>query len=273
MDLETKKILRTLQSEFPFLKSVRESFSLHTGRILHRPHEDDFCALDLIPESAIGSYIDVGANNGQSIESISLFKPHAHIISFEANRLLAAKLARRYRDNSNVNVVGKGLSDSPGTFPLFVPSYKGFVYDALASLDRESAAGWINERTMLGFKPEKLTIAEDLCEVVTLDSQQLAPAFIKIDVQGYEFNVLNGARDTLRRHEPVLLVEVFRSDDRTVRLADELGYEEYYFDGSVLQKGQPKTSPNSFLVTSNRFATLGGHVGGGTRQKALAKID
>lgn len=33
--------------------------------------------------------------------------------------------------------------------------------------------------------------------------------FIKIDVEGYEEMVLQGAADTLRRNHPVLMIEIF----------------------------------------------------------------
>lgn len=43
--------------------------------------------------------------------------------------------------------------------------------------------------------------------VVNIDSLGLNPDFIKIDVEGYEFDVLRGARDTLEQYRPVLMVE------------------------------------------------------------------
>src|SRR5262249_10105906 len=152
------------------------------------------------------------ANKGQSIESILLFKPDAEIVSFEPNPSLAHKLTMRYKRRRNIHIVAKGLADSVGQFTLFVPCYKQAVCEDLASLDRESAANWIDEKRVFGFDPAKLFIAELKCEVSTLDMHQLAPIFMKVDVQGYEYNVLNGARETLRRWEPILLVEDFRGD-------------------------------------------------------------
>jgi FkbM family methyltransferase len=253
-----RKLLRTLQSEIPSIKRGKDVAYLHGRRILRIPHEKDFTVLRYFPPSSDGCYVDVGANQGQSIESILLAQPNATIVSFEANPSLAENLAQRYKHRSNIQIVPKGLSDSAGTFTLFEPSYRGFVYDGLASLDREAAASWINEETVFGFDPAKLSILKVRCQIDTLDAQRLKPIFIKIDVQGYEYNVLTGAWETLRRHEPVLLVEAFRSDTRTVRLLDELGYEEYYFDGSHLRKGAPIKGPNSFLITSGRIKTLFG---------------
>ena len=45
-------------------------------------------------------------------------------------------------------------------------------------------------------------------QVITLDSLALAPALIKIDVEGHEVQVLRGARNTILRFRPVLVIEV-----------------------------------------------------------------
>ena len=146
-------------------------------------------------------------------------------------------------------VVARGLGDACGTLPLFVPSYKGFAYDGLSSLDRNEAASWINEKTVFGFDPARLAIDTVACEISTLDAEGLAPSFIKLDVQGWESNVIQGGIETLRKYRPVLLVESFGSDPRTARLTECLGYEEYHFDRGRLQRGSPARSPNSFLIT------------------------
>jgi FkbM family methyltransferase len=243
-----KKAIRTLQSEIPILKEAKDLFYYHMRRTFAVSHETDFKALRYLAPSRGKCFVDVGANQGQSIESILLARPGENIVSFEPNPPLAENLARRYKKRENVRVVGKGLSDSPGTFTLFVPCYKGFVYDGAASLNRKAAASFINEKTVFRFDQTKLTISEVQCTVETLDAQNLSPAFIKLDVEGHEYNVLNGGRATLRQWAPVLLIESFRSDPRTVQLTKELRYQEYYFDGKALRKGSPTTSPNSYLL-------------------------
>ena len=245
-----------MQSELPFVKEAKDSIYLSARRSLRIPHERDFEALKIIPAYWPGSFVDVGANQGQSIESIRLFRPDAQVISFEANPGLALQLASRYGRQKNIHVVAKGLGDSPGRFTLFVPSYKGFLYDALGSLDKHAAGAWISDRTVFGFDAAKLSIAEMECQVDTLDAQQLAPVFMKLDVQGYEYNVLNGGRETLKTYEPILLVETFRDDARTVQLAEELGYEEYYYRRGFLWRGAPLDGPNSFLMTRRRYEAL-----------------
>jgi FkbM family methyltransferase len=60
----------------------------------------------------------------------------------------------------------------------------------------------------------------------------LAPTLIKIDVEGAEWYVLNGALETLRRHRPTVLLEVHPallpegvSTDDVVRLMEAEGFE------------------------------------------------
>lgn len=48
--------------------------------------------------------------------------------------------------------------------------------------------------------------------VETLDSLQLpAPFFIKIDVEGYEWEVLQGAKGTITKHKPICFIEIAKT--------------------------------------------------------------
>jgi FkbM family methyltransferase len=250
-----KKTLFTIQSRHTFLKGAKNNLYFYTRRCLRLPHEADFALLKLIPASAPGCYVDIGANFGQSIESILLYKPRAEIVSFEPTPWLAQRLARRYQLKNNVRIVPQALADQSGHLTLFVPSYKGLVCEDLASLDRNAAAEWIDEQRVYGFDRSKLEVSEISCEVSTLDAHSLDPIFVKIDVQGCEYRVLKGARETLRRCEPVLLVEDFGSHPRSADLTRELGYEEYYFSGGKLRRGRVP-GDNSFLLTTHRMRDL-----------------
>jgi len=164
-------------------------------------------------------------------------------------------LRRRYAPRREVTIVAAGLADRADSFSLFVPSYNGFLYDGLASFDRAAASRWLSSETLYGFDPARLRIEEIGCRVETLDSQGLDPIFVKIDVQGFEYQVLLGARATLKRSEPMLLVENVRADSRLIRLTEELGYEEFHYDDGRLKPG-PSAGENSFLLTERRRGSL-----------------
>ena len=80
-----------------------------------------------------------------------------------------------------------GLSDKAETRELFLPYYKGFMYDGLASFDEQSARAWLAEGRIIAFDPKQLKIERVACTTVTLDSLKLEPIFIKLDVRYMRF--------------------------------------------------------------------------------------
>ena len=253
---KVKKLFRTVQSEMAFLKEPKDSLYLHGRRLLRRPHEKDFWALSAIPDELPGCYVDIGANQGQSIESIKIVKPNASVISFEANAGLAAMLAKRYADRSDIEVRSWGLGNQNADAILYTPVYKGFVYDALGSFNREFATNWISLSTVYGFDSTKLEMRESSCQVRRLDDQGLKPIFIKVDVEGFELNVFNGGIATICQFEPVLMIESLRDNPELAKLLKGLGYDEYRFESREFRRGEATNTFNSLLMTSTRLESL-----------------
>jgi FkbM family methyltransferase len=247
-----RKLIRTVQSELFFLKDARDSFYFQSRRLLAKPHETEFHALRFVPEDLPGVYVDVGANQGQSIESIKVVRPKARVVSFEANPGLAAKLQRRYAGRADVIVQPYGLSDRPETRPLFVPVYRKFVYDGNASLDRDNALALYNSDNLFHFSPQKLELREVECSVQRLDEQGLEPLFIKIDVQGFEHRVILGGLETIRRHQPILMIECLHDHPDLVALLRSLGYDEYVFDELGFRRGKSTVAINQLVMTERR---------------------
>jgi FkbM family methyltransferase len=248
---DTKKLVRTIQTELPVLQRPKEWVRHQLHAVMRTPHDRDFAALKLLPVAEHELVLDIGANHGQSIASIRLFRPACPLIAFEPNPVLAGKLQRHAKGDANLEIRPFGLGAETGSFRLFIPSYNGWVYDGLASFDRDEAANWISPDTIYAYRPKLLQVDECTCEVRTLDAQNLSPGFIKIDVQGLEYDVLKGGLDTLRRSFPILMIEQFGTDRRLTDLVSGLGYVPYSFDGSRLLT-EPSRTPNTFLVPPGR---------------------
>jgi FkbM family methyltransferase len=60
----------------------------------------------------------------------------------------------------------------------------------------------------------------------TLDSYKLDKvAFMKIDVEGFEYDLLQGAKDTIARDHPILSIEIWgKNQPRVLPLLDSYGY-------------------------------------------------
>jgi hypothetical protein len=86
------------------------------------------------------------------------------------------------------------------------------------------------------------------------------PVFIKIDVEGFETNVIKGGMETLRKHEPVLLVESLHDKPELVDLVATIGFKPYHFAGGQFVAGFPAhgQTRNTFLITDWRMTQITG---------------
>ncbi len=135
---------------------------------------------------------DIGANVGFiSLETAAAMPIEIH--AFEPQPDLAAAIAVSARLNrfDRLHVYATAVGDREGTIPLCLPGH------SLHASIRSATPG---ERTI---DVPLLTI-----DSLVASGQLPAPAMIKIDVEGAEFQVLRGARQTLQSHQPVLLFEV-----------------------------------------------------------------
>jgi FkbM family methyltransferase len=212
----------------------------------------DFKALKYISGDSGHLYIDIGANYGQSIESILRYKPDVKIISFEPNLDIVKWLKGVYSRKNNVEIRDYGIGDKNGELDLFVPTYRGFSFDGLASFKEVEAISNINKETLYGFKDKYLKIQKVKCVIMKLDSLDLKPFFIKIDTEGYEQEVVLGGRETIKRFLPILLIENFKNNDEIAKLLKRWGYRIYRFQNGCFYRDQIGY-PNSFLIPEKKL--------------------
>jgi len=198
--------IRDLQTRAPFALAAKASVQRLARKLLKKPFEPEFSLLSRIHVND-RHVLDIGANRGQSIEAIRIFQPTAKIEAFEPNPLLADALTKRYRGDNSLRINNVGLGSQEESASLFVPFYRNFMYDGLASFSEEDATTWLNSERLWRFNPALLTIKKVPCTISTLDDFDLDPVFVKIDVQGFEREVLAGGEQMLLRAQPVILVE------------------------------------------------------------------
>lgn len=133
-------------------------------------------------------FLDVGANMG--IYTYKFSKTFASIVSFEPIIEVSRRISNLSVDN--VRVRNDAVSNEMGNLLLHIPIERGVLLHGLASL--ESRDTECEKR-----KVPVTTI--DHCEFTDVD-------FLKIDVEGHELNVVQGALKTIRQCLPVVLIEI-----------------------------------------------------------------
>lgn len=153
--------------------------------------------------------VDVGANEGITL---SVFATRfARVEAFEPNPGLTRRVEPALPANVRLHTVA--LSSAQGEAELRVPVDAGVLLEGWASLDRPQIG---DESTWRVVRVPTRTL-----DSFGLDEVDL----IKIDVEGHELSVLAGARDTILRHRPWLIVEVWdESRPEVIRTMSDLAY-------------------------------------------------
>jgi FkbM family methyltransferase len=128
---------------------------------------------------------DVGANVGQSVLRFNPYWPNAKIFCFEPVAQTFRQLIETTRELSNVRCENIALGASSGTGLIWLKSSSG-----LNSLKAE-----VNRQEMSIGMQEKINIItlDEFCQEHQIDNID----FLKLDVEGYELEVLKGAEQML----------------------------------------------------------------------------
>jgi FkbM family methyltransferase len=228
-------------------------------KLAGRAHDADLEGLRQIAVPSGALFLDIGANRGAASASIWTMWPHARLVAFEPNPMIVEKfggLTRRRGGEIHIAALG----DQPGDFPLHIPVYRGVVFDGLASLDENEAAGWLNSDTLFGFDKRRLEIRKVLCRVATLDSFNLRPFFIKIDVQGRERQVIAGGLETIAASRPIVFAESESLDiEQVLSMMSAWDYKVFRFDGLRFHEGASRTNVYFIPAEKLNLIRLAGH--------------
>ncbi len=122
------------------------------------------------------------------------------VFAFEPQPILYKYLRKLFTSRywSNVTLEDIALSNREGTFDFFVPGQPGATSPG-ASL-KEDVVGI--ESNVLATKVSTMTIDQYIAKI-----NVNSIAFIKIDVEGSELDVIEGATTTLRDYQPNFIIE------------------------------------------------------------------
>lgn len=149
--------------------------------------------------------IDVGVNIGAVLLNFACHSPEGSIIGFEPDErnFQKAKANLELNKLDNIEIIRKGLGSETTRAKIFKVN--------------ENNEGM--NRILVGANLPDGGVPFSEIEIIRLDDFAAERGFesidlIKIDVEGYELNVLRGAEQTLREFSPTLFIEV---DDNNLK--------------------------------------------------------
>jgi len=161
----------------------------------------------IINEEKAITFVDVGANTGQTIDLVRKDFKNAKIYSFEPTPNLVNQLKDKYKKDTGVTISEKALADFDGESKFYVSTYS--PTNSMLVPDIELYTEIHSDRA-----DDLKNLKEIIVPVTTLSNWYKANNFaeridvLKIDTQGTELQVLKGAEDLLKDKIKIIILEI-----------------------------------------------------------------
>ena len=152
-------------------------------------------------------FIDIGSHQGEFISRFLKNKKINKIYSFEPNVFLFRNLLKKFRLNKKIILSNNALGENTAIKKLF-----------LSNLTYNSSLSEFNRNSKY-LKFKNLILSENVnqsfskVKQITFDqyfkSKKIKNSFLKIDVEGYEYNVLRGASNKVKDIKYILIENQF----------------------------------------------------------------
>ncbi len=189
---------------------------------IRKQHEPD---IFIIRNLIFSLSIDVGANKGMYSNELS--KVSKVVFAFEPLKDMFDFLNVVTR--KNVVLFRMALGAKNGENEIYIPTKGDKIYYGLASIVPHDKRNKIKETIIVKkFDDVRGEMAEEVNEKID---------FIKIDVEGYENDVLIGMKSSITEYHPTILVEIEkRHNENYMRVFDFLfreGYRSYITENGI----------------------------------------
>jgi FkbM family methyltransferase len=147
------------------------------------------------------AFLDIGAHFGYfTLLAAQLVGKNGQVWAYEASKSTFAVLERNTAPFSQVKPHCLALSDAPGTvtfyeFPVLYSEFNSM------ELDQFGDTSWYRK-----YPPVKNEIPAVTLDAI-IQTQVFVPKIIKIDVEGAEDKVIQGAHKALKEHAPMVVLE------------------------------------------------------------------
>lgn len=190
-----------------------------------------------------GAFVDVGVNIGQSLIRVKTTLPDIEYLGFEPNASCVSYSQELIRKNKfkSCKILNCALSENVQILEL----NKTFSDDVRASIIAQ-------------LRPNAFSRVEDVLSLdFDLPFSNQSISFIKIDVEGAEFDVLKGMERSIRKYQPIITCEVLDSHntetlDFSSNRANMLGDFLHSMDYGIIQL----QTMNSGIISYNKIQSF-----------------
>ncbi len=178
-------------------------------------------------------FFDIGANTGIYTSFAQKFIPAGSVYAFEPIPELYTRLRYMFRKS---NIYKMAFSNEISEKRFKIPSISGKEFKSRGTLNLTYKE---NDET----RSRVIDVHTDTIDSFVKKKNIPRIGFIKMDVEGHEFQVIEGGSETLKKQKPVLQIEIEqrhyqRDISEIIEFINKIGYVCYYLDlgSSMLRK-------------------------------------
>ena len=207
------------------IKLIRKIFNPFGCDLVRYPHFEDKSFVDLLHRLEIDSLFDIGANVGQFAEEMRKHGYTKKIISFEPLNEAFCVLKNKAKDDNWI-ACHSAIGNEDGKIEINIS--KNLVSSSILEI----------QNTHINAVPDSFVLMKESVPIYKIDSiidkyaQDKLNIFVKIDTQGFEKNVIDGALLSLSRIQGFIMelsfITLYKGETLffdMVTYMDTLGYD------------------------------------------------
>jgi FkbM family methyltransferase len=239
--------MRFKDIEFLIKKIIPEKYLLEKRlkRAIKKKYEKELTLIKKFTDKSKEA-IDIGVYRG--VYSYELAKYFKFVHAFEPNPLIFPYLSKNLtKVIKNLKLYDIALSDKSGEVNLRIPNRtKSLFKKNVEELYKLGCATIHNENVFN--KYHQFNVKKNKLDNL-IKSKNIG--FIKIDVEGHELEVINGARKLIKENKPILLIEIEtkhtkKNINETINTINQYGYKSYFYENNELKSTDLLNSSNKF---------------------------
>ena len=191
----------------------------------------------------------------RGVYTFQLAKISKHVHSFEPNPLIFPYLNKNLQKLiKNLTLYNVALSDKNGETELRIPIRNKYANKNNYEEMYESGRATIHKNNIINSEYNSFKVRTVKLDDILINNPI---GFVKIDAEGHEKVILEGAKEIIKKRKPNLLVEIeeqFTNEktENTIEFINNLGYKSFFLEKNNLTKTEKLRNFN----TKNNYIFL-----------------
>ena len=223
-----EKYVRKFVTIYYFIRSIAIKFDIF---------EEDFKILKEIYKDKKINIIDIGASDGISANFFIKNLNIKNIYCYEPHFLFIKKLRKLKKKYQNIKIFKYGISTSNENIEVYIPKVFFFGIPLYLYTYTFYNLDELRKKINLDFLNHKKIIIEKI--ILKLKKFRMINNnihLIKIDVNGYEFEVVKCLKKQIIKNHPLMVIENNKEINKISKYLSKYGYKKYYNNDGKLEK-------------------------------------